>query len=235
MKKETALQAFSGTLQDQQKWRALQEIVDTGAEIDDAIVRQLDRRMQGFLFLQENVNNREARIAFARCPRNMPYLRDAAGSRNVWMSDAEFSELAEENLPESLAAFARSEHMDPHQLMYIEYVLSLRPHRVAELAGADDAMITMRKVLSQRSGGRGLALMRLAKTALAGSPEVGTRLTERLRRSVVVPADDPRALWRAYLNLKALDGETLRGLLEAAHVSSERQELTSGQGGRSLH
>lgn len=235
MNKETARQAFSGNLQEQQMWRALQDIVSSGSEIDDHIVRQLDSRMQGYLFLQENVNNREARIAFARCPRNMPYLRDAAGSRNVWMSDTEFSELVEEDSSETLACFARSEQMAPHQLMYIEHKLSRNPHRKTELATADDALITARKVLSQRGGGRGLALMRLAKAALEGSAEVGTQLAQRLRRSVVVPPGDPRALWRAYLNLKALDGETLRSLLEAADMSSQRPEMTSGPGARSVH
>lgn len=235
MNRKTVLQAFSGSLKDQQMWRALQDIVDAGAEIDDDIVRSLDSRMQGFLFLQENVNNREARIAYARCPGNMPYLRDAAGSRNVWMSDAEFGELVEENDSETLACFARSEEMSPHQLMYIEYKLALHPHRKAELAGADDAMITTRKLLSQRSGGKSLALMRLARAALEGSPDIGTGLATHLRRSVVVSAGDPRALWRAYLNLNALDGETLRGLLEAAGVSSNRPERASSRAVRSLH
>ena len=235
MNRKTAMQVFSGNLQEKQMWRALQDIVDSGEEIDDAIVKGLDRRMQGFLFLQENVNNREARIAFARCPRNMPYLRDAAGSRNVWMSDAEFNELVEEGNSETLACFARSEHMDPHQLMYIEYTLRLNPHRNAELATADDAMITSRKVLGQRGGGRPLALMRLAKAALEGNTGLKTDLAERLRRSVVVSADDPRALWRAYLNLKALDAETLQGLLEAADMSRDRPVVTSGPIGRSVH
>lgn len=235
MNGKTTPQALSGNLQEKQMWRALQDLVASGEEIDDAIVRGLDSRMQGFLFLQENVNNREARIAFARCRRNMPYLRDAAGSRNVWMSDAEFTELVEESDAETLACFARSEQMDPHQLMFIEYALRLRPHRTVELATADDAMITARKVLARRSGGRGLALMRLAKAALEGSAGIRTDLAERLRRSVVVSVDDPRALWRAYLNLQALDVDTLRGLLESADVSSSRPVMTSSQLGRSVH
>ena len=36
-------------------------------------------------------------------------------------------------------------------------------------------------------------------------------------------------------NLKALDGETLRSLLEAADMSSQRPEMTSGPGARSVH
>ena len=234
MNKETARQAFSGNLQEQQMWRALQDIVSSGSEIDDHIVRQLDSRMQGYLFLQENVNNREARIAFARCPRNMPYLRDAAGSRNVWMSDTEFSELVEEDSSETLACFARSEQMAPHQLMYIEHKLSRNPHRKTELATADDALITARKVLSQRGGGR----VSSGDVRAGGPVRGGIRKLPRgrgLRRSVVVPPGDPRALWRAYLNLKALDGETLRSLLEAADMSSQRPEMTSGPGARSVH
>ena len=77
--------------------------------------------------------------------------------------------------------------------------------------------------------------MRLAKAALVGSADVETRLAEHLRRSVVLPLDDPRALWRAYLNLAALDPATLTELLEASRRSSGRPPGTSRQGGAPVH
>ena len=235
MKPSHALHQRFGGRSEQEQWRILQDIVASGAELDDETVAGLDRHMQGYLFVQEHVGNRRARIAFARSSQNMPYLRDAAGSRNVWMSDAEFGELVEQNDAETLACFARSEQMDPHQLVYIEYKLSLDPHRRPDLATAYDAMITAKKAQELRGPARGTALMRLAKAALVGSADVETRLTEHLRRSVVLPLDDPRALWRAYLNLKSLDAETLAELATVASRSSGRPERASGYRARSLH
>ena len=235
MSKELALQNMIGNSPEPELWRVLQDLVATETPLDDRTVGRLDSHMQGFLFLQEHVGNRRARIEFARSPRHMPYLRDAAGSRNVWMSDAEFNELVEQNDAETLACFARSEQMSPHQLLYIEYKLALHPHGHDALATAYDAMITTKKSLELNGNDRGMALMRLAKAALEGTAGIETGLASRLRRSVVVPADDPRALWRAYLNLKSLDGDTLRELLETAKESNVRPVLTSGLGGRSLH
>ena len=77
--------------------------------------------------------------------------------------------------------------------------------------------------------------MRLAKAALEGSDGIGTELANRLRRSVVNTEGDPRALWHAYLNLKSLDGDILKDLLEASSGSSARPAMTSGRDGRSLH
>ena len=77
-------------LPEQELWSLLQDVIDSEVELDDHSVLQLDDRMQSFLFLQEYVVNREARIRFATSPRHMTYLRDAAGSRNVWMDDEEF-------------------------------------------------------------------------------------------------------------------------------------------------
>ena len=231
---ESLRERFQGR-SEQERWRILQDLVASGAELDDETIAGLDNHMQGYLFVQDHVGNRRARIAFARSRENMPYLRDAAGSRNVWMSDAEFGELVEQNDTETLACFARSEQMDPHQLVYIEYKLSLDPHGRSDLATAYDAMITAMKAQELRGPSRGTALMRLAKAALTGSADVETRLAERLRRSVVLPLDDPRALWRAYLNLKSLDAETLAELANAASRSSGRPGRSSGSPLRSLH
>jgi hypothetical protein len=232
--KEAFRAKFRGRAE-QEQWRILQDVVISGTELDDETIAGLDRHMQGYLFVQDHVGNRRARIAFARTAGNMPYLRDAAGSRNVWMSDAEFGELVEQNDSETLACFARSEQMDPHQLIYIEYKLSLEPHGCPDLATAYDAMITALKARERRGPARGTALMRLAKAALVGSADIGTQLAEHLRRSVVVPLDDPRALWRAYLNLKSLDAETLAELVSAASRSSGRPGRSSEPAIRALH
>ena len=235
MNRENGLQELIGNLPEQDLWRVLQDMTATETEVDDQTIALLDSRMQGFLFLQEYIDNREARIAFARSPEHMTYLRDAAGSRNVWMSDAEFSELVEQDDAATLACFARSEQMNLHHLAYIEYKLALHPHGNDMLATSYDAMITIKKVLEQRGTTRSMALIRLAKAALEGSAEIETELANRLRRSMVNAQGDPRALWQAYLNLASLDANTLKGLLEASGESSSRPARTSAQAGRSLH
>lgn len=235
MNRENGLQELIENLPEQEVWRKLQDMIATETEVDDQTIGLLDSRMQGFLFLQEYIDNREARIAFARSPEHMTYLRDAAGSRNVWMSDAEFSELVAQDDAATLACFARSEQMNPHHLAYIEYKLALHPHGNDLLATSYDAMITIKKVLEQRGMTRSMALIRMAKAALEGSAEIETELASRLRRSVVNPQGDPRALWQAYLNLESLDANTLNGLLEASAESNSRPARTSGQAGRSLH
>ena len=123
------------------QWQLLQEIIDRGLVLRDETVRELDTHMQGALFLQDWVENRRARIEFARSPRHMAYLRDAAGSRNVWMDDNEFGSLVEQDDSMALACFARSEIMRPHHLMYIGHKLAIEPHGNEVLAGVDDARI----------------------------------------------------------------------------------------------
>ncbi len=235
MTRDRNFQTLIGRVPEQRLWRELQDVVTAGRELDDTTIARLDSQMQGFLFLQDHVSNRRARIAFARSKQHMPYLRDAAGGRNVWMSDAEFGELVELDDAETLACFARSEQMDPHQLMYIEYKLALNPHGRDMLATAYDAMITTKKALELRGHTRGMALMRLAKAALEGSAEIETGLAERVRHSVVIDSGDPRALWRAYLNLKSLDGDTLKALLQHSTRSTSGLAATSGNGARSVH
>lgn len=235
MTKDRVIQSMIGRVPEQRLWRELQDVISARRELDDTTVRRLDSQMQGFLFLQEHVSNRRARIAFARSKQHMPYLRDAAGGRNVWMSDAEFGDLVELDDAETLACFARSEQMDPHQLMYIEYKLALHPHGRDMLATSYDAMITTKKALELRGHTRGMALMRLAKAALEGSADIETGLAERVRHSVVVDSNDPRALWRAYMNLKSLDGDTLKELLQHSSRSNSGLAGSSGNGTRSVH
>jgi len=121
-------------LPEQELWRLLQDLIASEIELANGAIAQLDDRMQGFLFLQEYVTNREVRIEFARSQENMPYLRDAAGSRNVWMDDEEFTELVSQDDSATLACFARSEQMKPHHLAYIEYKLAAHPHKQELLA-----------------------------------------------------------------------------------------------------
>ena len=158
MNANTNFEVLFKQLPEQELWRLLQDVIADEIELDDGTIRQLDAQMQGFLFLQEYVSNREARIDFARSPRHMPYMRDAAGSRNVWMSDEEFTEFVNEDDAETLACFARSHQMKPHQLLYIEYKLSVHPHQQDMLASAYDAMITTKKSLELHGNTREMAV-----------------------------------------------------------------------------
>ena len=229
------LDALVRELPEQELWSLLQDISGREIGLSDETIRQLDDRMQGFLFLQDHVVARTARIDFARSPRHMSYLRDAAGSRNVWMSDQEFSLLVAEDDPATLACFARSEEMQPHHLMYIGHKLALHPHRDELLATSDDARITFKKVLEARGNTRELALMRLAMAALQGYADLDSVVERRIPGAIVDSNGDPRSLWRAYVNLQNQDESTLRELLEAAQVSTSRPVGTSGTGGGSIH
>ena len=229
------LDALVRQLPEPELWSLLQDISGREIGLRDETIRQLDDRMQGFLFLQDHVVARSARIDFARSTRHMSYLRDAAGSRNVWMSDQEFSELVAEDDSITLACFARSEEMQPHHLMYIGHKLAAHPHRDELLATTDDTRITLTKVLETHGNTRELALMRLAMAALQGSDDLDSVFARRVPGAVVDSNGDPRSLWRAYLNLKNLDESTLRELLEAAQLSTARPVGTSGSGAGSLH
>jgi hypothetical protein len=79
MNPEHDFDALINRLPEPEQWLLLQNIIANRAELQDDTVRRLDDRMQGFLFLQDYVTNREARIEFARSKRHMPYLRAAAG------------------------------------------------------------------------------------------------------------------------------------------------------------
>ena len=180
-------------LPERERWRMLQSAIDLRLDWSDTTINRLDSRMQGLLFLQDHVRNGPARIAFVRDKRNMAYLRDAAGSRNVTMSDAEFDALVEENDSETLAGFGRCEAMQPHHLLYIEHQLERLPHRQPALASAYDVKITVRKVLESTGVTREVALLRLARAALFTG-----WLLARLRLSVaeeLQPGED--GTWRA--------------------------------------
>ncbi len=204
-------------LPEQELWSLLQDVIDSEVELDDHSVLQLDDRMQSFLFLQEYVVNREARIRFATSPRHMTYLRDAAGSRNVWMDDEEFTSLVNADDSITLACFARSEQMKPHHLAYIEHKLGVDPHREELLATSWDTRITLKKALEFQGNTWEMALYRLARTALDGSK------------------GDPRELWQAYLNLKNMDKKTVRELLLDAGLSTGRPVQTSTGAAESIH
>jgi hypothetical protein len=204
-------------LPEQELWSLLQEVIASEVELSDGNIEQLDDRMQGFLFLQEYVTNREARIRFAQSPGHMAYLRDAAGSRNVWMDDGEFAELVDADDSATLACFARSEQMKPHHLAYIEYKLGMHPHRHEMLASSYDTTITLKKALELQGNSWEMAMFRLARTALDGSKA------------------DPRELWQAYLNLKNMDKEAVGELLLAAGLSTGRPVRTSTAGAESIH
>ena len=169
-------------LPEHELWHLLQYLIESEIELANGAIAQLDDRMQGFLFLQDYITNREARIEFATSSEHMPYLRDAAGGRNVWMDDEEFSGLVSQDDSATLACFARSEQMKPHHLAYIEYKLAAHPHRQELLATSYDASITLKKALECQGDSRELALFRQA-------------------RETVDSNADPRTLWRAYLKL----------------------------------
>jgi hypothetical protein len=235
MNDQTRFETRMSGLPERERWLMLQSAIDRRLEWPDEVIGRLDTRMQGLLFLQDHVRNPAARIAFARDRRNMAYLRDAAGSRNVRMTDAEFNGLVEENDPATLAAFGRCEAMQPHHLLYIEHLLEHHPHRQPALASAYDVKITARKVLEATGVTREVALLRLARAALGGPGGLSPQIQRRIFSSVVQPAGEPRALWRAYLNLAALDHATLTELLEASRGSSSRPAGTSPLGEPAVH
>jgi hypothetical protein len=214
-------------LPEQDLWRLLQDMIASEVELEDDTLQRLDDRMQGFLFLQEYIGNREARMEFARSPAHMLYLRDAAGSRNVWMNDDEFTELVEQDDAVTLACFARSEHMRPHHLAYIEYKLSVDPHGCELLATSSDTRITLKKALEQQGHSWEMAVFRLARAVMSGSASIA---------NVVLTLDiQPRTLWQAYLSIRNQDESVLNKQLALAGLSTNRPVRTSRSGGESIH
>lgn len=199
-------------------WQLLQGVIASEVELDDDVIERLDDRMQGYLFLQESVVNRKARIAFARSSGHMLYLRDAAGSRNVCMDDEQFTELVNQGDSVTLACFARCEQMKPHHLAYIEYKLLSQPHANDQLATSYDATITLKKALESQGNSRELAVFRLAKLSVGN-----------------IADNSPESLWLTYLSLKTLDGKALHDRLAAAGLSTGRPMGTSGAAAESIH
>lgn len=233
--RELDFDALIDRLTEQDLWRLLQDVIASEIELGDDTVRRLDDRMQGYLFLQEYVTNRAARIEFARSPRHMAYLRDAAGGRNVWMDDNEFTELVKQDDSVTLACFARSEQMKPHHLLYIERKLAAHPHGEDLLASSDDARITLKKSIERQGNSQALALMRLAKAGLEGSADVEAVAKQRIPGAIMPSNGEPRALWRTYQHLLSLDESSLRELLEAAGMSTLGLLKASRQATGSVH
>ena len=229
------IESLIARLPEQELWRLLQDVIASELELANGTIQQLDDRMQGLLFLQEYVANRKVRIEFARSPQHMPYLRDAAGCRNVWMDDDEFTELVIQDDPVTLACFGRSEQMKPHHLAFIEYKLAAHPHRDELLATSYDVTITLKKVLERQGNSREMMLFRLAKAVLEDTDGVGSKAAKYAPGAIVDPNGGPRALWQAYLNLKNLDQTTLQELLTTAGLPTSRPVRTSTAGVKSIH
>jgi hypothetical protein len=153
---------------------------------------KLDDLMQGQLFFDDHVKNRKARIAFARSKENIIYMREAAGSRNVWMDEEEFAELVELNDSVTFACFARSEQMKPHHLLFIVQKLAANPHSHEFLANAYETKITLMKALELQGNTPELSCMRQAVEGMAkGSGQAD-----------VNAGRDISGLWQSYLNIR---------------------------------
>jgi len=162
-----------------------------------------DDLIQGQLFFKDHVKNRKARIAFARSTENIIYMREAAGSKNVWMDDGEFAELVELNDSVTFACFARSEQMKPHHLLFIVQKLVANPHSHEFLANSYEAKITLMKALEVQGNTPELSCMRQAVEAVA----------KRSGQADVKAGQDISALWQSYLNLRnASDSPSLHKL-----------------------
>jgi hypothetical protein len=188
-------------------WPLVEGAITTKADLRDDAVRKLNESMQGHLFLEDHVLNRRVRIEYARSPGNIVYMREAAGSKHVWMEEEVFSELVEVNDSRAFACFARCEHMKPHHLMYIEHKLEIDPHGHEFLGTSYDAKITLKKALELQGHARELAYMKLALMVLdIAAGEDGRKPEKR----------DPKLLWHTFLNLTKLDFAAAQDMLEAA-------------------
>ncbi|MFC1796127.1 hypothetical protein ACFL1V_03420 [Pseudomonadota bacterium] len=168
-------------LPEQALWQLLRGVIATRAELSDEAIMKLNDSMQGQLFYESQVHNRLARIAFARSAENIIFMRDAAGSKNVWMDDEEFSSLVGLNDSETLACFARCEQMKPHHLFLIKQKLAADPHRSEFLATSYDTAITLMKALEVQGNTPEMSWMRQASETATGAVQ----------------------LWQNYLDIKA--------------------------------
>jgi hypothetical protein len=138
----------------------LQGAIAARAQLSDEVIMKLDDSMQGQLFFTSHVQNRRARIAFACAGEHNIYLREAAGARNVWMSDEEFARLVELDDSITFACFARCEQMKPHHLLFIQHKLAQKPHQSEFLASSYEAQITLMKALEIHGNSQELTRMR---------------------------------------------------------------------------
>ena len=178
-----------GRLPEAALWQLLRGAIVTQAELPDEAIMKLDDSMQGQLFYESHVQNRQARIAFARCANHIIFMREAAGGKNVWMEDEEFSELVDLNDPVTLACFARCEQMKPHHLLFIKNKLEADPHSSAFLATSYDTAITLMKALEVQGNTPEMAWMRQACATTTNTGQ----------------------LWQRYLEIKTGDPESTTG------------------------
>lgn len=162
-------------------WQILRGAIAARAQLSDEVIMNLDDSMQGQLFFEGHVLNRRARIGFACYGDHLIYLREAAGAKNVWMNDEEFTRLVELNDSITFACFARCEQMKPHHLLFIQHKLAQDPHHSEFLASSYDAKITLMKALEVQGNSQELNWM----------------------REVLEGATDTRSIWRGYLNMKS--------------------------------
>jgi hypothetical protein len=189
-------------LPEQALWALLKGAVATRARLRDDAVRKLDDRMQGFLFFEPYVENRRVRIEFVRSRHHMIYLREAAGSRNVWLDDDEFSELVALDDSTTFACFARCAEMKPHHLLYIERKLAADPHRSEYLADSDEARITLKKAIEKQGQ----------------TPElVNLRAALQIQQSVGSGLSDAISLWQVYREIERIGGASVAAGAKPGH------------------
>jgi len=174
----------------------LRAAITTRAELADDVVMNLDESMQGQLYFESHIQNRLARIAFACSGANIIYMREAAGGKNVWMDDEEFTRLVELDDSSTFACFARSEQMKPHHLLFIQHKLAADPHQSEFLASSYETKITLMKALEMQGNSQELTWMRSALEARNPAVHSDGPSDGCLRYS------DAGVLWRNYVEIK---------------------------------
>jgi hypothetical protein len=167
-----------GRLPEAALWQLLRGAIATRAELPDEAIMKLNDSMQGQLFCESHVQNRRARIAFARCANHITFMREAAGGKNVWMEDEEFSALVDLNDSVTLACFARCDQMKPHHLFFIKNKLETDPHHSALLATSYDTAITLMKALEVQGNTPEMAWMRQASESAENTGQLWQRYLE---------------------------------------------------------
>jgi hypothetical protein len=195
-------------------WQILRGAIATRAQLSDEVIMNLDDSMQGQLFFESHVLNRRSRIDFACGGDHLIYLREAAGTRNVWMNDEEFTRLVELNDSITFACFARCEQMKPHHLLFIQHKLAQDPHQSGFLASSYDAKITLMKALEVQGNSQELNWMRQVLEGLLsfdGCPGSSSGSLPGPRNT--------ESLWRNYLNIKNKAATVAPGALQSMKES----------------